>query len=744
MGSMRDCRFSCLPIIVIREPVVSIRVNKSICAVLGLLLSLLFTTPVHAAPWEVLSDVSYMRKGGVNAVRLDFAIPVHYVSHYPVKHGTTLTINLRFDKKEVQDTSELPLLQTINAPESLLVPLKEVTYITESGEPKLVVTFKEDVNFSVSQVMGITNLIIFLPEVSKPDIVDPEIRPIEREIKSVDEKTTTAGDERAKQILDEGRAALRVGDNKKAIQIFTTLLSMPKHAYMQPSLELLGVARERNNQGAQAKSVYEEYLKLYPKGDGAIRVNQRLADLISTRMQPKKRLKETKTRKEEKQTYTTHFTGNIGQYIDYSATRTGDRPTDTNAAILENQMSLQYRIRYGDYDIRNFFYANYDYDTVDGESSKGLEVGSLYSRMKNRKLGINATIGRQSATVAGVLGKFDGALLGYAPQDKVQLNLVAGFPVDIFDKQKIQTDEPFVGMSFELNDYWKGWDISPYIIRQNADGYIDRQAVGSEVRYIQDEFNFFGMLDYDIYFGDINILFFNGQYNVKKDTAITFAIDHRKSPLLETSNALISLDGSATLNDIISCLGRDPCDLRTLADDRTGYSNTISVGLSHAYSPRLSVTSDVAYSKYNFKTVNPAVTNSNQDFLDTASTGETDSQLDYTVQMVASELLDKRDTSISYIRLTHAQRYHEITYSAAYRRPFKTWRSHTQIQVRNRSGDNGENILKIIPSEKLEYRIGDAWQFYLETSLEFWNYSGDTAAEDSKTANFFMGYNYNF
>ena len=120
--------------------------------------------------------------------------------------------------------------------------------------------------------------------------------------------------------------------------------------------------------------------------------------------------------------------------------------------------------------------------------------------MKNRKLGINATVGRQRAS-AGVLGKFDGVLLGYALQDKVHVNLVAGFPMDYFDKQNIQTDQPFLGMSLELNDYWKGWDISPYVIRQNADGHIDREAVGSEVRYFEEQVNFFGLLDYDIYFG---------------------------------------------------------------------------------------------------------------------------------------------------------------------------------------------------------------------------------------------------
>ena len=252
--------------------------------------------------------------------------------------------------------------------------------------------------------------------------------------------------------------------------------------------------------------------------------------------------------------------------------------------------------------------------------------------------------------------------------------------------------------------------------------------------------SFYGFIDYDFYFKEINILRFNGQYSAKKDTAITLAIDHSKSPLLETNSALSNIVDNPTLNDITSCLSVTPCDLQKLADDRTGYSTSFTGGISHSYSPRLSFTTDISYSLYNSKTVNPAVTNSNQDFLDTASTGTTDRQVVYSLLMVASELFDKRDTSISYISLLHADTYDEFTGSVSYRRPFKNWRTNTQLQARRRDNNTGEILVRFIPALRLEYHVRDSWQLYVEGSLEFDNYSGITGNPNSKTGNFYLGY----
>lgn len=740
-------------------------VNLSVLLILGLQL----IRPVYAVPWEVLSDITYMRKGGVDAARIDFALPVLYVSHFPVKHGKILTINIQFSKSanidttdgemkkpidstvskrdEPIDISELPLLQTMNAPESMLVPLKQVTYMLENNQPKLVVEFSEDVNFNVSQVMGITSLVIFIPKAASPDVIDAELQPIEEEIIEAEKTTTTEDEDKIKQMLDEGRSALKRGDNKKAVQIFTKLMSIPEHSYTQASLEMLGVARDRNNQAAQAKAVYEEYLKKYPKGDGAIRVNQRLADLISSKSQPKKKLKQTETVKQEAKPYTYEVYGSLAQYFDYSSTTTDEQVRQTDAAILSNQLSLTQRYRTKELDVRNFFYGNYDVDTVDGQSD-GIEVGSLYSKINFKKYGLNTTIGRQSASTAGVLGKFDGISAGYQLAEKIRINAAYGFPYNIFDKQNIQTSKPFYGGSVEFNEIWEGWDLNPYMFRQLADGVVDRTTIGSEVRYFKNDISVFGLLDYDIYFGDLNILLVNGTYNYMAKTSLSFSLDRRKNPNLEASNALIQLSEGATLDQLGLFYGYSDDQIKAKAEERTGESSSVSIGLSHEYNDKLSVTANISYSSYTSATVNVATTSpSDLEILSTPSTLDDDTQWDYIVQVVKRASVLERDISIGYVRYTNADNYNEWTYSGAYRRPFGTeWRTNLQLQIRDRDNVRGDDLLKIIPSLKVDNRVGKDLQLYLETSLEIWRFRGDdpNGQPDAKSYNAYFGYNWNF
>lgn len=719
---------------------------------LVLVLSIALQPGLNAAPWEVLSDISYLNKGGVNAIRIDFALPVHYVSHFPVKHGTSVTINLEFSKStsirsdkdgagkgtmvqqdDIVDISELPLLQTLQAPESLLIPLKQVTYFREGDEPKLLVEFAEDVNFSVSQVMGITSLVIFLPTARKPDIIDHDVIPIEKEISATDESSLGPVDEEAKRFLDDGLAALKQGDNKKAIQIFTKLLSMPKHAYLQSSLEFLGLARDRNNQAAQAKAIYTQYLKQYPKGDGATRVRQRLADLISSRAKPKKRLKKTETSERENKPRKYTIYGSLAQYLDYSARETTSQARETSAAIIVNQLALTMRTNVDGFDVRNYFYANYDYDTVDGDTD-ALEIGSLYSKIRNSKLGFNATIGRQSVSTAGVLDKFDGVLLGYQLSEKVHANFVYGYPVDYLDKGKFQSTKPFFGGSLEFNDIWKGWDLSPYWFRHMLDDVLDRSAVGTEVRYVGDLVNAYGLIDYDIYFGTLNLIRANGQYKYKKDTEFTFALNHQKAPSLELGNALRGFSDDASIDTLKNDFGLDESAIKERAEDLTGRSSSLSVGLSHIYSEQLTVTSDIAWSRYVSR------------IEDVVITSEADRRLDYTVWLVAREGFHLRDMSIAYVQWTDADDYTEFTYSAAYRRPVGTqWRMNLQLKIRNRKSDSGDMLVKKIPSVKLDNRVGRDLNFYLETSLELWDYSGQSNNnEDVKFYNIYGGYSWNF
>src|SRR6266436_5209023 len=81
--------------------------------------------------------------------------------------------------------------------------------------------------------------------------------------------------------MDEGRAALKRSSFREAIQLFTKALGYPENQYSAEAQELLGVARQRSGQLAQARAAYEDYLRRYPGGEGSERVKQRLAGIVT-------------------------------------------------------------------------------------------------------------------------------------------------------------------------------------------------------------------------------------------------------------------------------------------------------------------------------------------------------------------------------------------------------------------------------------------------------------------------------
>lgn len=721
----------------------------------GFILFLLPTLDVQAkkpvAPTEVLSDIRYMKRGGVDAVRVDFAIPVHYLSHYPAVYGDTITINIKFDHNEVPDVSELPLLQTLLAPPSDTVPLEEVTYLTEEESPKLLVKFKRPVQFNISQVMGITNLVIFLP---KGDVgIDwTEYLAPDRLFK---DEELPPGMNRARKMLAAGRQALKTGDNKKAIQVFSALLSQTGHTYMQESLELLGVARERNNQIAHAKSVYQQYIAQYADTAGATRVKQRIADLISNQLVPRKKLKKSSQDTGGRRGETSKVYANIGQFVNvfYTEDSTGGNVDKTE---LSNQVGARWRLRKGNFDVKSYFYANYDYDTVDGDT-RGAEVNSMYTKIKNVKGKYELTLGRQSASTAGVLSKFDGVTGGYDIDDKLRVNAVYGYPIDLFKKSSIQTSQPFMVANIELDNLWEDWDISPYVARQEIDGIVDRFALGGEARYFHKKGDFFSLLDYDVSYSALNLLLLRGQYKVDKRLSFNANIDVRKNPLLETNNATIGM-ADTTVGDLINNPAIDEDDIRNAAEDRTGDSKYLSIGLSQTYSEKLQVLLNITRSEYVSKFLGDTTGMSDREIIALPHNESTDTETDILVQFILSRLLEPRDSLILIMngrealtindsgRDSESRRgYNETILSAQYRRSFaKEWRLNTRLKFRKRYNDDGEVLQRWLPAITVDYRHSQALRWFAEFVIEHRIYSGTTRNEGYTNYNLYMGYTLDF
>ena len=680
-----------------------------------------------AEPGQLLQDIEYVKVKNQDAIKIIFSTPVRYISHFPKKRSKEVTVIV--DTVERQDPSEVQrLVQTLPIPAPNGIPLLGVVLVIEDVTKKLIVRFTEPVDFSVSQISGSTSITVVI----KGTDITPPAKQLKEATDVVPKVTTGAvAGEVVKKYMDAGRKALTKGKNTDAIQIFSKVLSMPPNQYTQEALEFLGVARERNNQAAHAKAIYQQYLKLYPEGEGAERVKQRFADLIAGQLTPREKLKPTETAQREKG-FEHQFAGTLAQYY-YHGENNIDQATNTaDQQLLVSQLSLNHRMRSKHTDIRNFIFVDHERDFVEKESEDP-EINSLYSKIKNSKYGLYLTAGRQSASTAGVLGKFDGMLFGYDVKDSMRINIVGGYPVDISDKTRIQTEKLFYGINMEFIDYWKNWNVAPYLVQQKVDGIKDREVIGTEIRYFSEKGNLFSIIDYDTLFSELNIFMFRGQYNVTEKSVVLLTLDYRKNPLLESSNALIGDTTNNSIEDLLASLSEDQIIER--ARDRTGDSSTVSLGINNNLTTDIQLNADVTYAQQSFKIVDMGGNTSGQD----------DDQTYYSAQLVINRILNHHDTTIFDLRQSQTSVYDETQFSISHRIPLESkLRIQTRLFLSERDNDSGETLKRIRPSVNLNYRSRHSVNYFTEISYEWWSYGGNTVNNDYERLFINLGYQWLF
>lgn len=674
-----------------------------------------------ALPSQSLESIEYLTYGGQAAIEIGFAQPVNVLSQFPLEMGATLQIFIGPRTAVDAEVDKLPYAQAMRAPDSREIPLSQVTFrINEAGESSVVVDFKRVVEFSVKAGRSANSLMILLRGLK-----------VSQTVQTKDARVTQVTDSKAFKLLVLGRKALKQGQNKKAIRIFTKMLGLPDSPERQEALELLGVARLRNGQLAHAKAMFREYLKQYPKSEGAARVKQRLQDLLRGQLKPRARLKAPEKSKNKKTS--SRIYGSFAQYYYRGENSVENAGSSVDQSLLLNQLSVNWRIRSSDYDVRNFVYASQSHDFA-SDSGKAVTLETAYSQFKNSRWGFSGRAGRQTGSGGGVLGKFDGLRASYDVTRRLAINAVAGYPVDISDKRGIQTERPFWGIGAELDGEGRDVDILPYYIRQEVDGIIDREAIGSEFRFFHKLGNFYGLIDYDIHYTDLNIYLFRGQYNWRKNTSFNLNFDYRNSPLLFTSDALIGHPDVSGIDELLKIRGEQR--VYELAENRVGDSRSLSLGISHTISTRYQLNADLTYAKQNF-------------VIDGATLGElttdSDQQIYLSSQLIAYKWLNERDTTVLGARLSMTSIYDEVSLSASNRLPLKNhWQFDTRMRVDVRKNDSGEDLTKYRPSVKWNYRQNQTMYYEAELGVEWWRYGGNTNNANFRRLFANLGYRWNF
>jgi len=675
-------------------------------------------------------------------IHIQFNQLLRYISHAPEENGSKLHIQMQVVSTVELDLEQFRRRETHSLKPTDRIPLWEVVYEEDNpGRPSIILSFNRGVHFQVRGSSDFRSVVITIqPETEEavelqPPVLQPEelkrVPPVEEIFFWPPLKKKEISEERLQLIVEEAEKAMTDGEYRRAIQLYTRILQSTDEKRQQEAQEFLGLARARNNQLAHAKAEYEKYLELYPEGEGAVRVRQRLAGLLTARAKPKDKLRKSKS-EEALGKWKKDFYGSLAVFYnrDESFTDLDERILNRNSVTTDLDFTTRFKSE--NFEVRSLFAGGYDKDFSD-ESDDESYLSSLYLDLLDNRLKMFGRFGRQSGISDGVLGRFDGARMSWQFFPTIKINGVAGFPVETSTKLDIDSDKHFYGLSFDIGKLANRWDINTYIINQELDaGITDRRAVGGELRYFDPRGSFFSLVDYDIFYHELNIILLTGNLVFKNRATINLSAEYRKSPILITSNALQG-QGVETISELLGTFTED--EITSLAKDRTASSKTFHVGGTHPINEKLQTSWDVTATKFGSTIASGGV----------EATPATDYDFFYFVQLIGSNLIKEGDIAIVGARYSDTTSSDTITLNLNTRYPLKReWRLNPRLQLdfRKSKRDSSE-LIKVRPSLRMEYWWKRRVRFEIEGGGEW---SSDTFSDgtDSTTKGYFVTVGFRF
>lgn len=542
-----------------------------------------------------------------------------------------------------------------------------------------------------------------------------------------------AESERQRLMMNKAREVMTAADYPTAIRLLTAILEDERSPYRKEALELLGLARERNGQLAHANAEYERYLELYPEGEDADRVRQRLAGLLSRAQRPRKKLRPPKRQEIETEPEWEIF-GSLAQAYrrDWVDSEQADGDSVIRSEIGTN-LDVSARRRSSESDIRIEFNGGYDWNLLNNGDEDVKTISDAYFDYRSRKSGYLGRIGRQRLRSSGIQSRFDGAVIGYRINDDNVIRVYSGLPVESSSDIFFNSDKYFFGASSEMTSVINDLDVTVFGIEQRAGGFVDRRAVGAEVRYFDETKSFFGLVDYDFYYGVLNTVLLQSNWTLPTQTRLYANFDYRTSPFLNTTNALQG-QSVGTLDDLRDSFTRD--EVEDLARDRTARSRLFSIGGSHPLTPTFLVSGDITVSNVSGTPTSGGVEGSE-------STGN---EFFYTLQVIKNDLFKSGDIGILETRYADSKTTDTYSITANSRYPISSvWRINPRLGVTYRENkNNADTRLGLTAFLRTEYRMRNDLLLEMELGANWTSDRLSTGTERFVDYFFLGGYRWTF
>lgn len=702
-----------------------------------------------AARAQVLEDVAVRRDGDLAVIEVRFAGKVQYLRSSLDARRRSLQVFFRPLERDSDGSRTVEEFR--RPPPNELVPRFTVTFPIQpaAGDQRLDIAFEQRVDAKVRAGADNRTVRIELPapklatappapSAAPPAAGTPSAAATPPPAAAAPPGAAPAeGDGPAQVAL--ARAALEAGRLDEAVGRLNGALNLPPNTASREAQELIGVVRERRGELARAKVEYELFLKLHPQGADADRVRTRLAALAGTpaaRAAPAAAPPSGPRSTVWGSVSQAYFGGQIrsDSQVRVVTPATDATTIDTlsisgteQSAIVTN-IDANARFSGADWDHRLVLRDTHTASFLKDQPSRN-RLTSLYAESRYDPARITTRFGRQSSTLGGILGRFDGAIAGIELWPRVRLSAVGGRPVDLFDT----TLQPaFYGMAMDFDGVGERWSGTAYAIQQGLQGRTDRRALGAEARYFDARRSLVGFIDYDASFRVVNIAMLQGNWQLERGTAFNLLADFRRTPPLQLSNALLAGRGLA-FADYLDTFGEPQA--RRDAKDATPISRLFYVGVTQPLTSKWQLGADVRVSSLS---ATPGI-----GLL--PGTRGTGMVYTYSLQAIGSSLFGNGDvTLLNASRLTGAVNRAFSTGIAERLTLGERWVVEPSLRWYHQRDDLDVSVGRISTGLKLSYKVRETLLLDAEVNWERTRTEGESADNVTARRFYYLGYRWAF
>jgi hypothetical protein len=698
---------------------------------------------------QALSDAQVAVEKGCTILKVTFNIRIRYASHFPLDRGDELRITVNpIDRNQAAAFLTLRR-EAATVPDAKRNGIKEIDLETRDlTGPVLRILFDHPVAYQVAPNSDAQSIVVAIAGAKpsakcKPIFPQgagfptapfrdgaPAMRPKDRPAGRISDSDLRA----VAGWMDESRAALRKNNPGGAIQLLTKILKYPENQYSAEAQELLGVARQKSGELTEARAEYEDYLRRYPSGEQSERVRQRLAGIVtatgepSTPLhapngQPGGMLPADRFARSGETTWT--LVGSASAFYirddSFNSVRDPSVAPDPNAdpdahRVHQNEMlsSLDMTAAWNNDQTKGRIRFSGSEEYLFDSSSRNLAgVSALSVDTLVKDWNLRSVFGRQTLNTDGVLGRFDGALLSWQPLSMVRLDVVTGSPALSRFDLPFKDDKYFYGAGVGLGPF-KGFETTLYAIEQRDRWLVDREAVGSDVRYFDENKFAYGNVDYDIHFQRLNAAIFSGSWILPDKSTIYGGADYRRTPYLSTWNALLNQPFS-TLYDLLKAQTQTNEQLQQLALDQTPIYKSAMLGFSHPLTDKLQVSADATI----VNLTQPITPIGLDPSLAALPAGN---EYYYSTQLIANNLVKDGDMYIAALRYSELATSNRFVLDFNNRFPIThDWRISPRLRLGYAWGRGGSDLTEytVLPSLLADYYWTKELSFEAEVGVQW-------------------------